>query len=176
MNDPLTNDPPWIVEAKRHLGQHEGTNEKPNPYVLKMFAEAGHPEVTNDHKEAWCGVFVGCCMTRSEVFVPDKIDQSWATEWATFGRKLQQPIYGCIGVKRRGKHVEGEHDKGHVTFILGETPTHYICLGGNQGDCVCIEAISKDGFFAFRWPFGYSINDLPPLSPAMPMIKDRTED
>lgn len=150
--------PPWIKEAEKCLGLHEGTNENPNPVVLKFFKEIGHPEIKNDHKEPWCAVFIGAMFLRANVKEAAPIAETmWATDWEKFGIKLLKPVFGCVGVKRRGEIVPGVHPSGHVTFIVGETPTSFLCLGGNQGDRVCIEAIRKAGFFAFRWPSSWRV-------------------
>jgi uncharacterized protein (TIGR02594 family) len=134
-------EPPWIVIAKKYLGLHEGPGAEDNPLVVKFYAAAGHPEITHD-SVPWCAAFVGGVLHEANLANTRSL---LARSYAKWGIPLKTPRYGCVGVKTR---VGG----GHVCFILGETPTSYICLGGNQGDRVCIEAIKKDSFIALRWP------------------------
>lgn len=158
-NAGVAQDPPWITEAKKYLGLHEGIGAADNPNVVKFYADSGHPEVKHD-SVPWCAAFVGGVLHRVDMKGTGTL---WALDYAKWGQHLDKPVYGCIGAKKR---VGG----GHVTFILGETPSYYICLGGNQGDRVCIEAIGKGGFVALRWPSNVPLT-VHPLLTSVPNLK-----
>lgn len=158
--------PPWIVVAEKYLGLHEGPGAEDNPAVVKFYADAGHPEVKHD-AVPWCAAFVGGVLHESHLPITGSL---LARSYENYGIRLDRPVYGCIGVKTR-------KGGGHVTFIVGETPGHYLCLGGNQGDRVCIEAIPKakspsDKFTALRWPPGVPLPPNPhPLLTSVPELK-----
>jgi uncharacterized protein (TIGR02594 family) len=161
----LQGEPLWILIAKRYIGLHEGPGSEDNPEVLKFYARAGHPEIRHD-SVAWCAAFLGSVLQEAGLKGTGSL---MARSYERWGIPLNRPRYGCIGVKtRRGG--------GHVTFVLGETPTNYICLGGNQGDRVCIEAIPKratsGSFTALRWPADAPLSANPyPLLVSVPNLK-----
>lgn len=41
---------------------------------------------------------------------------------------------------------------GHVGFYVGETKYHYLILGGNQSNSVCVKKYRKSRLLGFRWP------------------------
>lgn len=149
-------DPVWIKKAQQYVGLHEAPGDfADNPAVVRFYGEASHPEIKHD-AVPWCAAFVAAMLHEAGVAndVPDAM-KLWAPSYAHLGHGLAQPAFGCIGVKTR---IGG----GHVTFIVGESGPYYLCLGGNQGDAVNIEAIPKAAFTAFRWPPG---QPLPPVAP-----------
>jgi uncharacterized protein (TIGR02594 family) len=156
--------PAWIKLAHACVGLHEGAGAADNPAVVRLYAEAGHPEIKHD-AVPWCAAFVAAMLHRAGVTndVPDP-QKLWAPSYARLGQHLDKPIFGCIGVKTR---VGG----GHVTFILGESGNYYLCLGGNQSDAVNIEALPKYQFTAFRWPAGQEIPAYEPLPSNIPAIE-----
>lgn len=156
--------PSWIVQAHACLGLHEGPGAADNPAVVRMYAEAGHPEVTHD-AVPWCAAFVAAMLHRAGVAndVPDAM-KLWAPSYARLGTGLPKPYFGCVGIKTR---LGG----GHVTFIVGASGDYYLCLGGNQSDAVNIEAIGKHAFTAFRWPPGQELPDYVALPSNIPSIE-----
>jgi uncharacterized protein (TIGR02594 family) len=153
-------EPSWIVVAKRYLGLHEGPGSADNPAVVRFYAMAGHPEIKHD-EVPWCAAFVGAVL--HEAGLPNTNSLA-ARSYERYGIELDEPVYGCIGTKvRKGG--------GHVTFVLGETPSSFICLGGNQADRVCIEAIGKGDFTSLRWPPGVKLPPNPhPLLVSVPNL------
>jgi uncharacterized protein (TIGR02594 family) len=155
MTDPK---PKWITVAEKYLGLHEGPGAEDNPEVVKFYAASGHPEIIHD-AVPWCAAFVGGVLHEAGILGTHSL---LAKSYASWGIGLNRPRFGCVGVKTR-------KGGGHVAFIVGETPSTYICLGGNQGDRVCIEAISKRDFIALRWPTGYPLTANPyPLMVSVP--------
>jgi uncharacterized protein (TIGR02594 family) len=162
---PVTPEPLWILIAKKYLGLHEGPGAEDNPQVVKFYAAAGHPEITHD-AVPWCAAFVGGVLHEAGLRNTGSL---MARSYEKWGIPLNRPRYGCVGVKTR-------KGGGHVTFILGETPSSYICLGGNQGDRVCIETIQKKAasgsFTALRWPTDAPLTGNPyPLLVSVPGLR-----
>ena len=73
-----------------------------------------------------------------------------AREWESFGKKLQDPVYGAIGVKHR-------KGGGHVAFVVGKSAdgASLYMLGGNQQDRVQISKYPKSVWRTFVVPTSY---------------------
>jgi uncharacterized protein (TIGR02594 family) len=93
----------------------------------------------------WCGLFTGYCLEKNGFDAVSK--PLWARNWANYGIKLSEPVWGCIGSYRRGSG-------GHVGFIVGEDQSrrHHYLLGGNQNNAVNVTAISRIRLIAIAWP------------------------
>ena len=148
-------EPGWLSIARSYLGTKELSGKASNPKIVKMFARAGHPEVTND-ETAWCAAFVGSCLVEAGLKGTGTL---WALDYATWGQKLTNPLLGCIGVKKRyqGRKVIG----GHVFFTVAASSNWIWALGGNQRDSVSIVPIPRSEVIAFVWPLGLQIPSKP---------------
>lgn len=154
---------PWIAEARRHIGLAEIAGPKHNQTIIKWLKDLKSSWL--DDETAWCGTFVAHCLqtagfqrgsvnSRSKTYKsgtkapPGFYPFNWyaALEYIKEGGvKLDKPCYGCVAVKSR----EGG---GHVTFVVGKTPTgKLICLGGNQSNKVCFAVYDVSAFEAFMW-------------------------
>ena len=154
---------PWIAEARRHIGLAEIAGPKHNQTIIKWLKDLKSSWL--DDETAWCGTFVAHCLqtagfqrgsvnSRSKTYKsgtkapPGFYPFNWyaALEYIKEGGvKLDKPCYGCVAVKSR----EGG---GHVTFVVGKTPTgKLICLGGNQSNKVCYALYNDSDFQEFRW-------------------------
>lgn len=136
--------PAWFLKGRADLGQHERPGRKHNPVIVGYFAAAGFPEVKDD-ETAWCAAFVGACLERSGIpgskSLAARSYEKWGVEC--------EPRLGCVVVMSRG---DPKGWQGHVGFYAGETPTHVIVLGGNQGDSVSLAKFPKSRVVAYRWP------------------------
>ena len=140
----------WMIEAKRLLGMkiHEIPGAKDHAEIIKLFADAGHPEIK--HEDApWCAAFVGAVLHRSAITPSGSLMARSYCKWA---EKLDAPVYGAICVKVRSG---APHDSplGHVGFCLDFDKDHIIMIGGNQGDSVSIGSFKRSEFVAYRFPY-----------------------
>lgn len=136
-------EPKWITAARAELGVREISGPKSSPRVLDYFKASGHGYVVED-ETAWCSAFANFCMAEAGI----KGSMSLAARsWLNWGHKVQ-PQPGCVMVFKRGTSSW----QGHVAFYVGETDTHYKCLGGNQGNKVSIAIYRKDVFLGARMP------------------------
>ena len=141
-------DPAWIVEARKYIGQREIKGAKTNGFVsiwLKTLRAWW-----SDDEQPWCGVFVAHCIQSVGLPIP----KNWmrATDWLSIGKTLPRPAMGCIVVFSRA-------GGGHVGFVVGKTATgNLMVLGGNQGDSVRISEFSPARAIGYRWP---SVSPLP---------------
>jgi uncharacterized protein (TIGR02594 family) len=136
-------EPAWMSIARDDLGVKEISGTAANKRIVQYFSEAGSGHVTSD-EVSWCSAFMNHVMLEAG-FVPTY--SLAARSWMIWGKAVT-PKPGAILVFKRGV-LEWQ---GHVTFYVGETATHYICLGGNQKNSVSIQHYAKGDLLASRWP------------------------
>lgn len=136
------NDPPWLIEARKHEGLAEIPGPKTNDIIGRWLKQLG--AWWSDDETPWCGTFVAHCMQVAGVELP----KNWmrAKAWAEWGSKLSAPELGCIVVfERKGG--------GHVGFVIGRTIAgNLLVLGGNQGDRVKVSEFSRERVVGYYWP------------------------
>lgn len=131
----------WIEEAKKHVGVHENVGGNTHPSLALWLQELKAP--WKDPDTPWCGVFVAHCLKK--VGLPYPKSYYRALSYLELGKKLSKPCYGAVAVKKR-------QGGGHVTFVVGKTPTgKLVCLGGNQSDMVSYALYKESDFVEFRW-------------------------
>lgn len=139
-------DPVWLSAARKYLGTREVHGAGTSPLILKWLTNLG--AWWRDDETPWCGVFVAEVMKECGVTPPK--DYYRAKSWATWGAPLGVPTLGSVVVFDR---VGG----GHVALAVGMTAKGLLlCLGGNQGDEVCIRAFDPARAVAYRWPDGFA--------------------
>jgi uncharacterized protein (TIGR02594 family) len=153
--------PAWLDHAWASLGVHEVAGPRSASDVLDFYRDAGHPEIRDDDV-AWCAAFVGACLERASV---NSTRSLRARSYQSWGDAIATPDIGAIAVFSRGADIT----QGHVGFLIGSTRTHIMLLGGNQSDCVSVEAIPRDRLLALRWPIqtaGHPVTPTTPVAPA----------
>lgn len=140
----ITEPPKWVAIAEGELGQAEIPGYDANKRILEYFKSTWLHSSSDE--TPWCAAFVGWCLL-SAGEKPTK--SAAARSYASWGKSLKTPEFGCIVVLRRG----GGTWQGHVGFYVGEsTPETIRILGGNQGDKVSIQNFKKSDVIAYRWP------------------------
>lgn len=146
---PITTSPvtdlPWMTEAKRVLGRHEGRDNG----WLKAWLKGDGKTLGDPAKLPWCGDFVETCIRLAlpgEAF-PGALGENpyWARNWLHLGNSII-PTYGAVMVFERGQ------SSGHVAFAVGQDASTYFVLGGNQSDSVTVTRIAKARLLGARWP------------------------
>lgn len=138
-------EPVWLREARTFIGTKEIKGDLDNPVIMGFAKELGgwYASFYKHDEIAWCGLFVGAMMHRSNLWIPP--NALGALNWATWGKALEQGSIGAVLVfKRPGG--------GHVGFYVGEDTDCYHVLGGNQGDSVSIARVEKARCVGVRWP------------------------
>lgn len=148
--------PPWIVEARKHIGLTEYAGRKHNPQVLRWW-KAIHAPFTDD-ETPWCAGFVGGVLEqtgyRSTRSAMARSYQTWK-----HGEKLDRAIYGAVVVFWRGNP---KGPSGHVGFVVGEDRQgRLLVLGGNQGNKVSVAPFDKSRVVGYYWPKGAPKNNIP---------------
>lgn len=136
--------PRMIDEGRKLLGTLEVQGPGNSPTIMAWAAELGLSRVYTADSVPWCGLFMAIVAKRAGKTPPPQ--PLWALNWEHFGTPAGQPCLGDVLVFLR----EGG---GHVTMYVGEDRAgYYHCLGGNQGDKVCVERIAKARLHAARCP------------------------
>ncbi|MBU2870500.1 TIGR02594 family protein [Colwellia sp. E2M01] len=147
----------WMKTAINELGESEVSGTKANPRILSYFkASKFWGKDDSGGVNAWCGSFVSWVMKQHH-YEPVK-NAFRAKEWATFGKEIDKPLYGAIGIKTR-------KGGGHVAFVVGQSAdgNSLFMLGGNQSNSVNVTKYSKDVWATFVVPadFDESCETLP---------------
>ena len=135
---------PWMDIAWKQEGQKEVSGAAANPAIIAYFRDAGHPEVQSD-EVAWCAAFACSCLERAGIRSPRSLA---ARSFLDFGTPIDQARTGAIAVFSRPPSAE----HGHVGFVVGETPSAVVLLGGNQANSVSVVHMPKARLLGYRWP------------------------
>ncbi len=142
---------PWMEIAKGEIGQHEAGGTRINPRIQQYFDASGYWGTDDTGAEnAWCGSFIAWVMTQHGSALPRASFR--AKSWKEFGRQIDEPIYGAIGVKTRT-------GGGHTSFVVGKSidGQWLFMLGGNQRNEVNVSRYARDVWSHFMVPSDYDV-------------------
>jgi uncharacterized protein (TIGR02594 family) len=136
--------------AKNEQGTSEISGKAANPRIVAYHA-ATDLRARSD-ETAWCSSFVNWCMKQSGV---RGTNSAGAASWKTWGN-ASAARYGAVavvfnqGMARSSMTTTGNH----VAFLVEETKTHWVLLGGNQSNSVKVSHYPKAKWklLALRWP------------------------
>lgn len=159
--------PAWTKAGLTKLGEREIKGPQHNPFIVdEMWKKLGATWLkTDDSDGAWCGGFMAWCASQAGLAYPKNYPA--AASWSSWGVACR-PQVGAIAVKAR----PGGH---HVAQLIGITPdgTHYLALGGNQGDAVSIAPMPVSEVTAVRWPAGVEQLHIPlPVMPKTTLLSE----
>jgi len=132
---------PWLDIAYKEMGEKEVSGSKHNDRILEY-----HSVTTlkaTDDETPWCSSFVSWCLEKAGV---QSTKNAWARSYMKWGKPISKPVKGCIAVFTRG------NSSGHVAFFLEDNGLSISCLGGNQGNKVCISSYPKARLLGYRMP------------------------
>lgn len=148
--------PKTIQEGLRLYGTVEVPGRGSNPTIIGWAKTLGLNSVYSDDSIPWCGLFAAIVARNAGKTVVK--DPLWARNWAKFGTEVATRVSGKLVAKDGRKPSLGDvlvferGTGGHVGFYAGETATHFIVLGGNQSDKVCMAALDKKRCISVRRP------------------------
>jgi uncharacterized protein (TIGR02594 family) len=134
-------EPKWMAVARGEIGVKEVPGPGDNPRIIEYLQSTslGSPDNEND-ETFWCSAFVNWCI--EEVAVEGS-NSAWARDWLDWGKKIINPVVGCVTVFSRGSG-------GHVGFFVERKNGLIYVLGGNQHDCVCIDGYDENRLLGYR--------------------------
>lgn len=150
----MTTPPRWLSIALDETGVKETPGAEATPRILTYWKEGQPGWQTYGDEQPWCSVFVNWCMAQAGI---KGTDSPAARSWLTWGVSVE-PRIGAVtvvrGRPRRGKLTTGSG--WHVALWLGQTKTHVVLIGGNQGNAVKTShfPLAEWDVVATRWPEG----------------------
>ncbi len=145
-----TSDAAWFEIAKNEMGVHEKAGDAANPRILEYFASTTL-RATSD-ETAWCSAFVNCCLGQVCIVGTRSVS---AASWINWGISKGAKT-GAITVIHNPAKVDSSLSRSgnHVGFLIEETSTHYVLIGGNQSNEVRKALFPKRSWQlkAHRWP------------------------
>ena len=143
----MSSSPTWLEEARKHLGVREIPGVNHHPLILRMWKAIKRGGIKDD-ETPWCAAFVGFCLENVGI-VSSRFES--ARSYLTWGRKLDNPVVGCVVVFSRD-------GGGHVGFVTGmDNAGRLLVLGGNQGNEVNIRSFPRDRVTGYRWPLAVPV-------------------
>lgn len=158
---PIRDMPPWVAEMYRRMGLHETRDNDALAEWLKAGKYLGDPA-----RLPWCGDAVETCFAKTLPDEPLPSNPFWAQGWAAFGRSVDGPKVGSVGV------IRWSASAGHVGFVVGTDGGQVRMIGGNQSNMIRISSFDRGAFIAFRWPLTSPFMDYPPFEGDAPPAGD----
>lgn len=136
------NEPIWLTEARKYIGQKEYPGAANNPWIVSLWKMIKRGGIKSD-AVPWCAAFVGGCLEAVGI-ISSRFES--AKSYMTWGLPLKYPVPGCIAVFSRA-------GGGHVGFVVaGDGNGRLLILGGNQGNQVSIAPFDESRVVGYRWP------------------------
>lgn len=131
--------------ALSQYGVKEIPGKSHNPTIVRYSKEIGYGGIVDD-ETAWCSIFVNWCAMNAGLERSKKLN---ARSWLKIGESIDKPETGDVVIFWRGSESSW---KGHVAIFINysEDGNYVNCLGGNQGNKVCISAYSSSRVLGFR--------------------------
>jgi uncharacterized protein (TIGR02594 family) len=137
-------EPDWLRAGRKFLGTQEIAGKKHNPLIVEWFEKSGHGWIKDD-ETAWCAAFANAMLEEVGIKGSNSVAARSFLKWG----KESKAVPGAIVVLWRGSKGGAQ---GHVGFLVKESDTHVLLLGGNQGNAVSIASYPKSQVLGYRWP------------------------
>lgn len=142
--------PAWMEIAKKEIGTHEVAGKAANSRIIE-YHQSTDLKAQSD-EVAWCASFVNWALAKAGV---RGTRSAAAASFVSWGAK-SEGLYGAIAVIYNAGAANSSLSRSgnHVGFLVEETSSHFILLGGNQSDSVKISSFPKRKWRvkAYRWP------------------------
>ena len=134
-----------IQIALSQYGVTEIKGTRHNPTIVGYSHEIGYSGIISD-ETAWCSIFMNWCAKQAGLIRSGKLN---ARSWLEVGATTTTPEVGDVVIFWRESPKSW---KGHVgIYINHSSDGKYIyCLGGNQGNMVCIKAYPANQLLGYR--------------------------
>jgi uncharacterized protein (TIGR02594 family) len=143
-------DNPWMAIAQKEVGQSELPGARHNQRIIQYHATTGLQAKTDEI--AWCSSFVNWCLRQARI---GGTNSAAAISWLSWGRPTHAR-QGAVAVIHNpaARNTRLSRSGNHVGFLVQESPTHFILLGGNQSDQVRVSRYPKSRWQlkGYRWP------------------------
>jgi len=132
---------PWVAVAMNEVGQKERQN---NPRIIQYVGAVRDTKDVRDDRIDWASAFAEWTMAQVGIKGPKNMD---AFAWLNWGRPISKPEIGCVVIFEVAP--DGYR---HVGFVVGQTRTTILVLGGNQDDSVSVKPFEVTDVKGYRLP------------------------
>lgn len=140
----------WLKIARKESGQKEIIGSKHNNKIIQYHATTTLRATTDE--TPWCSSFVNWVLKEANI---NGTNSAAAASWLNWGTATIAKA-GAIAVIRNTRAANSNLTTtgNHVGFLVKETVSHYLILGGNQSDQVKISSYPKKSWAlrGYRWP------------------------
>ncbi len=141
---------PWMEIARAEISQAEIAGSRHNPRIIAYHATTSLKASTDE--TPWCSSFVNWVLLQAG---KKGTNSAAAISWLSWGESCGAQG-GAITVIHNSRVAGSSFSASgnHVGFLVQETATHYLLLGGNQGDKVQVTFFPKTSWSlrGYRWP------------------------
>lgn len=146
-------EPVWMPVARAEMGQEELTRAgEHNPRIIAYHATTSLRAQTDEI--AWCSSFVNWVMQQVNI---EGTGSAGAASWLRWGQACEARAGAIIVIRNQAAAGSSLTTTGnHVGFLLEQTATHYVVLGGNQSNMVRRSQFPRSRWTlrGYRWPAG----------------------
>jgi uncharacterized protein (TIGR02594 family) len=143
-------DAPWMAIARREVGQSEIRGARHNQRIIQYHGTTGLGATSDEI--AWCSSFINWCLRQAGI---RGTNSAAAASWLYWGQ-VSGARQGAIAViyNPAARNTQLSRSGNHVGFLVQETATHFVLLGGNQSDQVRVSRYPKARWQlrGYRWP------------------------
>lgn len=140
----------WMKIAQLEMGQKEISGSKYNAKIIQYHASTTLKASSDE--TAWCSSFVNWVLKQAKI---TGTNSASAASWITWGEATVVKAGAITIIRNPGVANSSLTSTGnHVGFLIKETATHYVLLGGNQSDQVKVSSFPKKSWSlrAYRLP------------------------
>ncbi|REL27746.1 TIGR02594 family protein [Thalassotalea euphylliae] len=149
--------PDWLDIAEDELGEAEIPGRAKNARIGEYHATVLGK--VRDEDDPWCASFVNWVLEKAGY---TGADSAWSHHWKNWGDGISKPAVGAVAFIDWGKVYPNKPKKqgrGHVGFVVGQTPNgRIVLLGGNQSNAVKYAQFGRAKIAAYRVPKGYEVD------------------
>ncbi len=146
---PSVPDAPWLAIAVGEIGQRGVPGTVHNPRIIEYHATTGLRASRDE--TAWCASFVNWCFHRVSV---RGTNSAGAASWLRWGERSVARA-GAVAVifNPLMRNTQLSRTGNHVGFLVRETESHYVILGGNQDNSVRVKSYARAQWQlkGYRW-------------------------
>lgn len=141
---------PWMDIAKKEIGTHEVAGKAANPRIIEYHAATDLKAQSDE--VAWCASFVNWVLVKAGHKGTRSAAAASFIKWGAESTGKYGAV--CVIYNAGAANSSLSTSGNHVGFLVEETSTHYVMLGGNQSDSVKITNFPKKKWRvrAMRWP------------------------
>lgn len=140
----------WMAIARKEEGTRETSGKAANPRIIEYHATTTLRAKSDEI--AWCASFVNWVLKKAGIKGTNSAAAASWVKWGSPTTARQGAITVIYNASAANSSLSTSGN--HVGFLVRETNTHYVLLGGNQSNSVKESSFAKTKWRlkAYRWP------------------------